>query len=158
MEKQGYLFRRIGLGRQGTGFHTSGSPILQPIQDQREHDCRTKSTPSQKIACLEAVLNLSPKSTHENEHIKPRKTFWRNSKQLLILSPIPGRQSYSFPSLFFSSHCSRRRSGRCLMEKPSNRALKPFPSGQAPIMPTMTGQLSCNQALRIIVYSLSSKE
>ena len=24
-------------------------------------------------------------STHENEHIKPRKTFWRNSKQLLIL-------------------------------------------------------------------------
>ena len=42
--------------------------------------------------------------------------------------------------------------------KPSNRALKPFPSGQAPMMPTMTGQLSCNQALRIIVYSLSSKE
>jgi len=27
----------------------------------------------------EAVLNLS----HENGYIKPRKTFWRNSKQLL---------------------------------------------------------------------------
>ena len=42
---------------------------------------------------LEAVLNLScgekdqkiAQSTHENGYIKPRKTFWRNSKQLLIL-------------------------------------------------------------------------
>ena len=25
-------------------------------------------------------------STHENEYIKPRKTFWRNSKQLLNFS------------------------------------------------------------------------
>ncbi|OUP27376.1 hypothetical protein B5F25_19180 [Bacteroides sp. An19] len=25
-------------------------------------------------------------STHENEYIKPRKTFWRNSKQLLKFS------------------------------------------------------------------------
>ena len=47
---------------------------------------------------LEAVLNLScddlgwsekdqkiAQSTHENGYIKPRKTFWRNSKQLLRL-------------------------------------------------------------------------
>ena len=33
-----------------------------------------------------------------------------------------------------------------------------FPSGQAPINPTMTGQLSCNQHVRIIIYSLSSRE
>ena len=26
-------------------------------------------------------------STHENGYIKPRKTFWRNSKQLLKLNP-----------------------------------------------------------------------
>jgi len=25
-------------------------------------------------------------STHENGYIKPRKTFWRNSKQLLIMA------------------------------------------------------------------------
>ena len=47
-----------------------------------------------KYAILEAVLNLScddwsekdqkiAQSTHENGYIKPRKTFWRNSKQLL---------------------------------------------------------------------------
>ena len=35
----------------------------------------TRSEKDQKIA----------QSTHENGYIKPRKTFWRNSKQLLIL-------------------------------------------------------------------------
>ena len=39
-----------------------------------------------------------------------------------------------------------------------NVAVNPFPSGQAPINPTMTGQLSCNQHVRIIIYSLSSRE
>ena len=34
---------------------------------------KNRSEKDQKIA----------QSTHENEHIKPRKTFWRNSKQLL---------------------------------------------------------------------------
>ena len=36
---------------------------------------KNRSGKNQKIA----------QSTHENEHIKPRKTFWRNSKQLLTL-------------------------------------------------------------------------
>ena len=36
---------------------------------------KNRSGKDQKIA----------QSTHENEHIKPRKTFWRNSKQLLII-------------------------------------------------------------------------
>ena len=36
---------------------------------------KNRSGKDQKIA----------QSTHENEHIKPRKTFWRNSKQLLRL-------------------------------------------------------------------------
>ena len=35
---------------------------------------KNRSGKDQKIA----------QSTHENEYIKPRKTFWRNSKQLLI--------------------------------------------------------------------------
>ncbi|MBW9200822.1 hypothetical protein EVD32_13290 [Bacteroidales bacterium SW299] len=34
---------------------------------------KNRSGKNQKIA----------QSTHENEHIKPRKTFWRNSKQFL---------------------------------------------------------------------------
>ena len=34
---------------------------------------KNRSEKDQKIA----------QSTHENEYIKPRKTFWRNSKQLL---------------------------------------------------------------------------
>ncbi|MBW9200971.1 hypothetical protein EVD32_14080 [Bacteroidales bacterium SW299] len=34
---------------------------------------KNRSGKDQKIA----------QSTHENEHIKPRKTFWRNSKQFL---------------------------------------------------------------------------
>ena len=38
---------------------------------------KNRSEKDQKIA----------QSTHENEHIKPRKTFWRNSKQLLNLTP-----------------------------------------------------------------------
>jgi len=37
---------------------------------------KNRSGKDQKIA----------QSTHENEHIKPRKTFWRNSKQFLNLS------------------------------------------------------------------------
>ncbi|OUP32456.1 hypothetical protein B5F25_09055 [Bacteroides sp. An19] len=36
---------------------------------------KNRSGKDQKIA----------QSTHENGYIKPRKTFWRNSKQLLIL-------------------------------------------------------------------------
>ena len=36
---------------------------------------KNRSGKDQKIA----------QSTHENEYIKPRKTFWRNSKQFLIL-------------------------------------------------------------------------
>ncbi|MBW9204103.1 hypothetical protein EVD33_14470 [Bacteroidales bacterium SW292] len=35
---------------------------------------KNRSEKDQKIA----------QSTHENGYIKPRKTFWRNSKQLLI--------------------------------------------------------------------------
>ncbi|OUO56381.1 hypothetical protein B5F78_09360 [Bacteroides sp. An279] len=41
---------------------------------------KNRSEKDQKIA----------QSTHENGYIKPRKTFWRNSKQLLS-----NRQSYS---------------------------------------------------------------
>ena len=37
---------------------------------------KNRSGKDQKIA----------QSTHENEYIKPRKTFWRNSKQFLSLS------------------------------------------------------------------------
>ncbi|OUO55953.1 hypothetical protein B5F78_09835 [Bacteroides sp. An279] len=37
---------------------------------------KNRSEKDQKIA----------QSTHENGYIKPRKTFWRNSKQLLTLS------------------------------------------------------------------------
>ena len=36
---------------------------------------KNRSEKSQKIA----------QNTHENGYIKPRKTFWRNSKQFLIL-------------------------------------------------------------------------
>lgn len=37
-------------------------------------------------------------------------------------------------------------------------AVNPLPSGQAPIKPTITGQLSCSQQIRVIIYSLSSRE
>jgi len=37
---------------------------------------KNRSGKDQKIA----------QSTHENEHIKPRKTFWRNSKQFLKIN------------------------------------------------------------------------
>ncbi|WP_140406935.1 hypothetical protein [Bacteroides sp. An19] len=40
------------------------------------------SDEEQKRKCLKN----SSQSTHENEHIKPRKTFWRNSKQLLTIT------------------------------------------------------------------------
>ena len=53
------------------------------------------------------------------------------------------------PDGLFFSHCSRRASGRCLMCRFSKRALNPLPSGLAPMTPTMTGWLSCSQALRI---------
>ncbi len=42
---------------------------------------KNRSEKDQKIA----------QSTHENEHIKPRKTFWRNSKQLLNMNSSFGR-------------------------------------------------------------------
>ncbi|OUN80161.1 hypothetical protein B5F71_06590 [Bacteroides sp. An269] len=46
---------------------------------------KNRSGKDQKIA----------QSTHENGYIKPRKTFWRNSKQLLskylVLMKVPGR-------------------------------------------------------------------
>ncbi|WP_083802552.1 hypothetical protein [Phocaeicola salanitronis] len=42
---------------------------------------KNRSGKDQKIA----------QSTHENEHIKPRKTFWRNSKRLLNMNSSFGR-------------------------------------------------------------------
>ncbi|MBM6945019.1 hypothetical protein H6B32_07460, partial [Bacteroides gallinaceum] len=39
---------------------------------------KNRSEKDQKIA----------QSTHENGYIKPRKTFWRNSKQLLRACPF----------------------------------------------------------------------
>jgi hypothetical protein len=42
---------------------------------------KNRSEKDQKIA----------QSTHANEHIKPRKTFWRNSKQLLKINSSFGR-------------------------------------------------------------------
>ena len=100
LEKQGSLFRRIGLGRQGTGFHTSGSPILQPIQDQREHDCRTKSTPSQKIACLEAVLNLSPKAHTKTNTSSQEKLFGEIQNSFLFFRLFPDGNLIPFPRCF----------------------------------------------------------
>ena len=40
-------------------------------------------------SCFEFIAQ----STHENGYIKPRKTFWRNSKQLLNITPIGVLQS-----------------------------------------------------------------
>ncbi|OUN82265.1 hypothetical protein B5G04_01215 [Bacteroides sp. An51A] len=40
---------------------------------------KNRSEKDQKIA----------QSTHENGYIKPRKTFWRNSKQLLNILKMP---------------------------------------------------------------------
>ncbi|MBW9199210.1 hypothetical protein EVD32_04790 [Bacteroidales bacterium SW299] len=51
---------------------------------------KNRSGKDQKIA----------QSTHENEYIKPRKTFWRNSKQFLS-HPVPFLPFYSFiPEIF----------------------------------------------------------
>lgn len=61
-------------------------------------------------------------------------------------------------ALFFFSHSRRRMSGRCFTLKCSKVARNPSPSGLAPITPTCTGVLSCSQALRMRVYSLSSNE
>ncbi|OUN81403.1 hypothetical protein B5G04_03735 [Bacteroides sp. An51A] len=47
---------------------------------------KNRSEKDQKIA----------QSTHENRYIKPRKTFWRNSKQLLILHCILPRNRKAF--------------------------------------------------------------
>ncbi|OUP33825.1 hypothetical protein B5F25_06715 [Bacteroides sp. An19] len=46
---------------------------------------KNRSEKDQKIA----------QSTHENGYIKPRKTFWRNSKQLLFLTCFPSHSRLS---------------------------------------------------------------
>ncbi len=61
-------------------------------------------------------------------------------------------------SAFLFNHSNLRQSGKCFTLKCSKVTLNPVPSGQAAISPTCTGVLSCNQALRIRVYSLSSNE
>ena len=70
---------------------------------------KNRSEKDQKIA----------QSTHENGYIKPRKTFWRNSKQLLILDekedgcadmlnmPLPYRYSKEYAYL-----CAEFKSGK----------------------------------------------
>ncbi|OUO74885.1 hypothetical protein B5F71_11465 [Bacteroides sp. An269] len=50
---------------------------------------KNRSGKDQKIA----------QSTHENGYIKPRKTFWRNSKQLLI---VPWMRHPGVSTDFFS--------------------------------------------------------
>ena len=63
------------------------------------------------VGFLEAVLNWSEKdqkiaqSTHENGYIKPRKTFWRNSKQLLINNRV-GRIFTSLLLVLFYYRCN----------------------------------------------------
>ena len=37
---------------------------------------------------LRSCFEFIAQSTHENGYIKPRKTFWRNSKQLLTLEGL----------------------------------------------------------------------
>ncbi len=58
---------------------------------------KNRSEKDQKIA----------QSTHENEYIKPRKTFWRNSKQLLISGKTRG----------FFIQTQRRRSAELIFER-----------------------------------------
>ena len=70
---------------------------------------KNRSEKDQKIA----------QSTHENGYIKPRKTFWRNSKQLLIFDekedgcadmlnmPLPYRYSKEYAYL-----CAEFKSGK----------------------------------------------
>ncbi|OUN79851.1 hypothetical protein B5F71_07430 [Bacteroides sp. An269] len=45
---------------------------------------KNRSGKDQKIA----------QSTHENGYIKPRKTFWRNSKQLLNVHIFPSKETF----------------------------------------------------------------
>ncbi|OUN82502.1 hypothetical protein B5F71_06955 [Bacteroides sp. An269] len=62
---------------------------------------KNRSGKDQKIA----------QSTHENGYIKPRKTFWRNSKQLLIL-------------IYYFSIYEVRFNAQIVDSKLSNRKLK----------------------------------
>ena len=65
-----------------------------------------------------------------------------------LLSIVETQQVGDFHStryvvyLCLSNHSKRLWSGRCLIWKCSKRALNPSPSGQAAIMPTITGVLS----------------
>ena len=60
--------------------------------------------------------------------------------------------------LSFLSHSFRLKSGKCLIEKYSNNASKPSPSGLAAIIPTITGLFSDNYATLDILYVMPSKE
>ena len=60
---------------------------------------KSRSGKDQKIA----------QSTHENGYIKPRKTFWRNSKQLLniLKMPVDKRSVRKYIPVLPQSHIAR---------------------------------------------------
>ena len=86
-----------------------GDEFLRHFRFCDEEDSGTGAKRTKKIA----------QSTHENGYIKPRKTFWRNSKQLLILDekedgcadmlnmPLPYRYSKEYAYL-----CAEFKSGK----------------------------------------------
>ena len=59
---------------------------------------KNRSGKDQKIA----------QSTHENEYIKPRKTFWRNSKQFLSITPLLFTEDYIISKLNFDDYTCLR--------------------------------------------------
>ena len=76
----------VWLGKESDGHNVYGRKIRL---DKLFVEIREKD---QKIA----------QSTHENGYIKPRKTFWRNSKQLLkTVSKIKRPSQIKFETVFF---------------------------------------------------------
>jgi len=49
----------------------------------------------QLLMQIRSCFEFIAQSTHENGYIKPRKTFWRNSKQLLSGNGISGVLTYT---------------------------------------------------------------
>ena len=84
--------------KETLGWNPTKTPFPELVRIMVEHDMRfvkklhlkaeMDKTRAPYAFRLLLSQNLQAQSTHENGYIKPRKTFWRNSKQLLKLTDV----------------------------------------------------------------------
>ena len=147
------------LSTKGKVPERSIGAVSKTVVPLRVPRVRIPAFPQKELQAIGLWL-FCVKSRNENPGALNLRSRSKSSARIAIWSIFIVLCIHSYLALaaLFFNHSLRTLSGRCVTLKSENDALNPLPSGQAANMPILTGWFASTHALRIMWYSLSSKE